>query len=144
MGTETNFDFEEVQAGGWAKFTAKGEQVEGIFIETFNKPAQDQFGEQVVIVLENDGSITNVWLPAKNAKYSNTAKALKPGHRVRVTLAGFYNQDSGNIVDLPGKTKKGTSYAKNYTIAQSKEVDPTYNKPAKVTEDLETFDIPFR
>lgn len=141
MGTE--FDFEEVQAGGWAKLTNKWELVEGIFIETFTKPAQDQFGEQVVLVLENDGSITNIGLPGKNAKYTNTAKALKPGHRVRVTLAGFYDQDKGMLVDLPGKTKKGTSYAKSYTIQQSKEIDPNYNKVSTPSDEIDIEAIPF-
>jgi hypothetical protein len=81
MGSpQTEAGWEEVDAGGWVKFTKKGEMVEGTFVEYFIKPAVDQFGEQIVAVLSNDGSISNIGFPAKNAKYMNSVKALKPGY----------------------------------------------------------------
>lgn len=144
---KSDMQFEDVDSGGWAKLTQAGETVEGIFQSWFIKPAQGQFGEQIVAVLDNDGSITNIWFPSKNAKYSNGVRALKVGHRVRVTLAWFYNQDSETIVPEAGKTKKGTSFAKSYTIQQSTNVDPSYvamKDVVQVSKDqIDIEDLPF-
>lgn len=54
-------------------------------------------------------------------------KALKQGHQVEITLEGFYNQDKSELVSEPGKTKKGISFAKNYSIRQSKLPDPSFS-----------------
>jgi hypothetical protein len=94
-----------------------------------------------VAVLVNDGSTTNVGLPSKNAKYLNSIRALKPGHRVRISLTGYYDQDKATIVPNPGKTKKGTSFAKNYSIQMSKTPDPSYSAPA--SDEITIEDIPF-
>lgn len=146
MGNDTNNEFEEVSAGSWAKFTTKGESVEGTFVEYLTKPATDQFGEQIVAVLSADGSTVNVGFPSKNPKYLNSVKALKPGHKVRVTLNGFYNQATGTMVDEPGKTKTGISFAKNYQILQSKLPDANYNPMTepKISNELSVDDLPFR
>lgn len=86
-------DFEEVSAGGWAKFDHQGQQVRGVFVESFTKEARDQFGEQIVATLDTADGLMNVGFPASNPKYKNGVKALKVGHDVLVTLEGFWNQD---------------------------------------------------
>lgn len=120
-------DFEEVSAGGWAKLTNKGDLVRGMFTGYFIQPAREQFGEQIVATLEGeDGSVTNVGLPTSNPKYANGIKKLTPGHDVIITLEGFWNSDKGEMVDESGKTKKMKSFAKSYSIRQSKSQNPKW------------------
>jgi len=49
------------------------------------------------------------------------------------------------LVDAPGKTKKGMCFAKNYSIKQSKTVDPSYQKAqaSEVFTDVTIDDAPF-
>lgn len=122
-------DFEEVSAGGWAKFDHQWQQVRWVFVEYFIKEARDQFGEQIVATLDTPEGLINVWFPSSNAKYKSGVKALKVGHDVLVTLEGFWNQDKWELVTEPGKTKKGMSFAKSYSIKQSKNPNPNWKNP---------------
>lgn len=127
--TNLEDDFEEVSSGGWAKFDHQGQQVRGVFVESFTKEARDQFGEQIVATLDTADGLINVGFPASNPKYKNGVKALKVGHDVLITLEGFWNQDKWELVTEAGKTKKGMSFAKSYSIKQSKNPNPNWKNP---------------
>lgn len=133
-------EMEDVAAGGWTKLMATGDKAEGIFVKSFVKPPRDQFGEQIVAVLvDADGIEQNVALPASNTRYVNQVKGLKVGHQVVITLEGFWNKDKSELVSEPGKTKGGLSFAKNYSIKQSKLPDPSYNAIDIVQVAKDTF-----
>lgn len=124
--SNTDNDFEEVALSAWAKFEKQGDVVRGVFSEYFIKEAQGAFGEQTVAVL-NDSSFNgkevgtmNIGLSSKNPRYKNAIKNLKAWHTVLITLEGFYNQDKDALEQFGGKTKLGVSFAKNYSIKQSK------------------------
>lgn len=128
-------EMEDVSVGGWLKLVAMGDKATGIFIKSFVKPATESFGEQICVTLLTESGEQSVGLPWKNPRYVNSVKALKPGHQVEITLEGFYNQDKSELVSEPGKTKKGISFAKNYSIRQSKLPDPSYNAMETVGAD---------
>jgi len=135
----SNDDMEEVASGGWAKFTKQGDKAQWIFTGYHIKEAQGQFAEQIVAELDTPEGVVYVGLPSKNTRYSNGIKNLKVGHKALITLDGFYNQDKGELGAEPGKTKLGMSFAKNYSIKQSKAPDPTWNQPVTVA-DTDMFD----
>lgn len=119
MASYDDAEMQDVRAGGWAKLSEAWEQVKGVFKEYFIKPAKDQFGEQIVAVIENDQWTHNVPLSGKNAMYVNTIKALRPGHVVSITLEWFWNGEAKKLENKPGKTKMGVSYAKSFRIQES-------------------------
>ena len=140
---EDNFD--EVSGSSWAKFEKKGDSFVGMFTEYFDKEARDQFGAQIVAVLETAEGTINVWLPASNPRYLGAIRKLVPGHDVKITLEGYYNQDTGQLMDEPGKTKKGTNWAKNYSIKQSRVPNPKFmeDMTAEPKSNISIEDIPF-
>lgn len=135
----TASEWEEVATGGWAKFVDAGDKAQGIFTGYHIKAENGQFGEQIVAELDTPEGVVYVGLSSKNPRYSNGIKNLKVGHDTLITLEGFYNQDKGELQSEPGKTKLGMSFAKNYSIKQSKLPDPSFNKPVSVDD----FDAPF-
>lgn len=112
-------EMQDVSAGWWAKLSEAWEHIKGVFKECFVKPAKDQFGEQIVAVIENDQWVHNVPLSGKNPMYVNTIKALRPGHVVSITLEWFWNGEAKKLESKPGKTKVGVSYAKSFKIQES-------------------------
>lgn len=136
-------DFDEVSGSAWAKFEKKGDSFVGMFTEHFDKEARDQFGAQIVAVLETTEGTINVGLPASNPRYLGAIRKLVPGHDVKITLEGYYNQDTGTLMDEGGKTKKGTNWAKNYSIKQSRTPNPNFMKDVADNTFGPDSDIPF-
>ncbi len=126
---------EEVISGWWAKFVTAWDSAHGIFTGFHIKEANGQFSEQIVAEFDTPNGIVYVGLPSKNPRNSNSIQSLKIGHRACITLIGFYNQDKWEVVDQPGKTKLGMSFAKNYSFRQSKLPDPSFNKLQPITVD---------
>jgi hypothetical protein len=122
----TQDDFDEVSGSAWAEFKKKGDSFQGMFIEHFDKEARGKYGPQIVAVLETSAGTINVGLPAANSRYLGAIRKLTPGHDVKISLEGYYNQDTEQLMDVPGKTKKGTNWAKNYSIKQSRTPNPNF------------------
>lgn len=132
--TVTDEEFQEVSWSSWAKFQNKWDTVQWVFIEHFTKEAREQFGEQIVAVLQTADWTVNVGLPASNPRYLWGIRKLIPWHNVRITLSWFFNQDTQTLSDVPWKTRKGTSFAKNYSILQSINPAPTAMQPLTVED----------
>lgn len=134
-------EMQDIEGGSWMKFQQVGDTAEGVFKEFFVKEARELFPEQLVIVLTGaDGSETNVWFSTANPRYANSIRNMKAGHYVKVSLTGYYNQDTQTSVTEPGKTKKGMSFAKQYKFEMSKDpVAPV----APVTHEISIDDAPF-